>query len=544
MDQHREAGRTTPSQLRASPRAWRDERLLVPAVVAAGATLRLVYYFSKPPFSADESSLALNVMHRSYGTVLERLDFNQAAPPGFLLLQKLIVEAVGPSTEAFRLLPLLASLGTLLLTYPVGRRLIGERAAILALALVAVSEPLISYGATNKQYSVDVGVALGLTFAALLYEENTSRQAMAGLALLGAAAVWFSHPAAFVLAGIGAASMLRPTLRKQWNRTVASAIVSSTWLFSFLIAYLVTRQSIEQVQASVATAGTSALFGENGSPGLLQRLGGIARNLLGIPPIQHSLRGLLAIAVMALVLLGAVALARRAPYRLILLVMPALLAAITAAAHLYLLYPRAFLFVIPFIALLAAEGADFATIRGNSRTLMLGATGICISLIIATSYAAIHRLRAHEDADVPEALRYLAANASRGDSLYIYAAGQYDFRYYMESGFAARRLERHARAIWPIRPAAGYDQFAPALRSAGSTLVVGTVRSGGMTEYRRELRPLQGRTRVWIFISDADLDSRRALERALDELGTRLDDYPRSDPGRATLYLYDLRALA
>ena len=175
MDQHREAGRTTPSQLRASPRAWRDERLLVPAVVAAGATLRLVYYFSKPPFSADESSLALNVMHRSYGTVLERLDFNQAAPPGFLLLQKLIVEAVGPSTEAFRLLPLLASLGTLLLTYPVGRRLIGERAAILALALVAVSEPLISYGATNKQYSVDVGVALGLTFAALLYEENTSR---------------------------------------------------------------------------------------------------------------------------------------------------------------------------------------------------------------------------------------------------------------------------------------------------------------------------------------------------------------------------------
>jgi 4-amino-4-deoxy-L-arabinose transferase-like glycosyltransferase len=521
----------------------RAHRLLVLTLFVIGVTLRVVYYFSDPRFSPDEASLALNVMHRSYGGLLERLDFNQAAPPGFLMLQKLVVDAIGASPRAFRLAPLAASLGALVLVYPIGRRLVSKRAAILGLALVAVSEPLISYAATNKQYSVDVAAAAGLTYVALRYQSGAFPRPGVLLALLGAGVVWFSHPSAFVLAGIGAAFILEPATKRQWTRAAASVVIASIWLLSFVLAYVVTRQSIEQVQTSVASAGTSALFGENGSPGLLQRLGGIARNLLGIPGIQHGLRGVLVAAALLLLLVGAIALARRAPYRLLLLATPALLAAVTAATHLYLLYPRAFLFLIPFLAILIAGGADALASVEKPNISPLVAICACISLIVATSYAAVHQLLAHDQRALPQALHYLAAHAERGDSLYVDAASQYDFRYYMESGsFGTSRLVDDTRALWPILPAAGHDQFAPALKSAPPALVVGTSRTDDVNEYRRDLRELHGRSRVWIFVGDASPEGRRALKRVLDQFGTRLDGFPNvADPRSPDLYLYDLR---
>src|SRR5918996_4581189 len=64
----------------------RSAKLVVPSLIALALALRLTYYLLNPSLSNDEAQLALNIMHRSYGDLFERLDFNQAAPPGFLLL--------------------------------------------------------------------------------------------------------------------------------------------------------------------------------------------------------------------------------------------------------------------------------------------------------------------------------------------------------------------------------------------------------------------------------------------------------------------------
>src|SRR5206468_2823825 len=90
---------------KASPREGLDERsspigvslstALVFVLVALGIALRLAYYLSNRALSSDEAALALNLMHRPYAGVFGHLDVNQAAPPGFLLVQKIAIEAFG-----------------------------------------------------------------------------------------------------------------------------------------------------------------------------------------------------------------------------------------------------------------------------------------------------------------------------------------------------------------------------------------------------------------------------------------------------------------
>ena len=62
---------------------------------------------------ADEAMIALNIERRSYAELFGTLDFNQAAPLGFLWLEKAAVQLLGPSELALRLWPLLAGIAAL-----------------------------------------------------------------------------------------------------------------------------------------------------------------------------------------------------------------------------------------------------------------------------------------------------------------------------------------------------------------------------------------------------------------------------------------------
>ena len=73
--------------------------------------------------------------------------------------------------------------------------------------IFAVAEPLIDYAAQVKQYSCDVcvGLLLGWMAIRIIAATSTSGQKMRWMALTlsGAIGIWFSHPAIFVLGGIG-----------------------------------------------------------------------------------------------------------------------------------------------------------------------------------------------------------------------------------------------------------------------------------------------------------------------------------------------------
>lgn len=124
-----------------------------------GAALRLWHYVRNPSVWHDEAALILNVLHQGYAECWGPLIHAEAAPPLFLWLEKAVIGALGDSTYALRLLPLLASLGTLFLVADLARCLLRPWAAVGAVALLAVSDHLLWHACEAKPYAVDVFLA-------------------------------------------------------------------------------------------------------------------------------------------------------------------------------------------------------------------------------------------------------------------------------------------------------------------------------------------------------------------------------------------------
>jgi hypothetical protein len=507
----------------------------VGVLVALGMALRLAYYLRSPALSSDEAALALNLMHRSYAGLFHQLDVNQAAPPGFLLMQKLVIDALGPSPYVLRFLPLVGGIVALLIFFPVAKRLVDTRTAIVALALFTISDPLLTYAGTNKPYSIDVAAALVLyaVFVALL--DRPGIRGSFVLALSGAIAVWLSYASVFVLTAIVAVWLIRVGRTARPAELVKLLLPIMVLLGSFIAAYALTRASVTHLQDSLGRPG---LFSSNGSPGVLQTSGGIARFLFGVPDFSHGARSAIAFAGLAVALVGAGAMARTRLSIAGALLIPGFIALIVASTSKYALFPRTFLFLAPALAIVTARGALSLMSRG--RVLALTGTICLATLLAAASYGAVERLSSTGHADSVRTLRYLTQNFRPGDALYLHLSAQLDFRYYLECGcFGSVETVQKARSFWPVRGMIGEQTF---IRSAPPNLIAGSAKGTTPSDYSSDLAPFLGRRRVWILVMDPDASAQRALARYAAEIGRRKGLFPRSDSkATASVALYDLR---
>jgi hypothetical protein len=515
---------------------------IVYSLVALALVLRLAYYLIDPTLSTDEAQLALNLRHRSYSGLVEPLDFNQAAPIGFLFAQKLVIGAVGGSEYALRLFPLLSALAASLIFYPVATKFVGRSASRFALALFVVSELLLVYGATTKQYSSDVAVTVALYGTALWVTGTWLRRQIVILALVGAIAVWFSHPAIFVEAGISSVLILESLLGRRWRRVLNLVLVSAVWLMSFASFYLFTHASYTYLQQSFV--GNAAVLGSTDTwdgESRAKVYGGIVRALFGIPHFGFVLRNSLSLIAILLCVTGFIALLMRQRTRALLLIAPALFALLASALGRYPLFTRTLVFLIPALVITLAYGLQFLTQHAPVRWMKIAAGVGFSAVLIAAAVTPANHLRQQEGTELKQAMRHIADNQRPGDSLYVYAAAQYDLRYYLECGcFASRPTVRRARALWPLHPApGGLDQSSPTMRSVLPWLVVGNSTSDVPSEYEPDFTHLLGRRRVWILIAAGRPESRRALISFLDDVGTRKESFHTNDD-IAAAELYDL----
>ena len=79
-------------------------------LIAIGIALRLRQYLANRSFWADEASLALNIVGRSFSGLTLPLDYEQGTPILFLLIEKLSIVVQGTNDFILRLFPLLAGL--------------------------------------------------------------------------------------------------------------------------------------------------------------------------------------------------------------------------------------------------------------------------------------------------------------------------------------------------------------------------------------------------------------------------------------------------
>jgi Dolichyl-phosphate-mannose-protein mannosyltransferase len=517
-----------------SMRAYAGARALTWAgaswlVVALGALLRLERLLDNRSFWLDEALLGLNLLEKSFGGLLGTLDYTQSAPAGFLLAEKVSLDLFGESELVLRLLPFLASVVALVVFRQVAHALLAPPAALLATVLFAVNEPLLYQSSEAKPYSTDVAVSLLLVW---LYLRTTPRAgerltvgALAPLAVAGTVAVWFSYPAAFVLAGIFVALLVRPqeplTARTLWPLVTAGAV----WAVSFLLSYELASQNISTVSGAIfagSQSGTTRAR-ELASTGWwsLSDPGGFLDSTRGVAALALGF-GLLAFV------------RRRRIPTVMLLAVPGVLAVVAAAIEKYPLGGRFSLFLVPLMLILVAAGVHELT-RISAQPLLVAGALVVLLAAPPVARAARHVLNPPVREQVRPLLVHLVHDWRDGDTLYVYRNAQYALRFYGECGdCGVPRLPFALRDAAQGTLVRGF----PAALASSPPVVVGGDR-GGAGEDLADLDALRGRPRVWLFISHAahpaGLDEQQLFREYADKIGRRLDT--REEPG-AALYLY------
>ena len=489
----------------ASPRTY---LWLMWTILIAGALPRLAQYCSNRSLWCDEALLALNVLHRPWSGLVKPLDYNQGAPIGFLLLEKLSAEILGGSELALRAIPLLAGLGSLFLFWRVARQCLSTLAAAIAFGLFAVSFPLIYYSSEVKQYSTDV--AVNLLLLTLLLEPRIPPRPFGRilwLGVAGASAIWFSHPASFVLAAGGITWALFLRARREWDGLRALTVLLSVWGVSFAACYLISLRRLTQNAMLLD-------FWRGQFPPVpawsVHNVAWLADRSLAL--IKDS-AGLNAPLGAAFCVAGFGSMFLRDRKALGLLTGPAALAVLASALHTYPLAGRLMLFFVPNILLLVGEGVSWI---GEKIPARFSTPAIAVLTFSLFAQPAITTARAFLGPKYPEdikpAISYILKNQQAGDSWYVYHFARYQFWYYRE------------RLQLPV-----------------TNVRIGIDCASDWQCYQADLDQLRRTPRVWVLFSHIwvgdGVDEEQFFLHRLDGLGKRLDSY-KSTGARA--HLYDL----
>ncbi len=183
------------------------ERLVDPVFLTrmflfGGLLFRLWHYIQNHVIWFDEAVLLANVLDKSFLDLLGPLQSEQAAPPLFLWLLKLVHLTFGDMEYVWRLVPLLAGCAGLFLCLPVFRALLTPHGAALAVGLLAVSDDHIRLSNTVKPYTLDVLGTLVLLFAFVKTTHWPTHKRLLLVAALAPLLLSFSYPMAFVLGGL------------------------------------------------------------------------------------------------------------------------------------------------------------------------------------------------------------------------------------------------------------------------------------------------------------------------------------------------------
>ena len=232
-------------------RGWKTflswDKVAAALLILLGAILRLRQYFTGRSLWVDEAMLALNIVERNWTGMFQPLDYDQGAPIGFLLVEKLLNLMLGKHELALRLFALLVGLISLGLFYLLGKRMMSGPGLLIALALFTFNPRLIYYSSEVKQYILDVAVTLTLLLvAAPVFGASPEKKDYVWLTLAGVAALWFSHPALFVLAGIGLSLAIMTLKRDDYSSLQLVIGVGVVWLLNIAFLYLLLLKDLSQ----------------------------------------------------------------------------------------------------------------------------------------------------------------------------------------------------------------------------------------------------------------------------------------------------------
>jgi hypothetical protein len=377
------------------PRAWlsapREIRVsaeaLTWAAVAFGVFLRVMGYAENRRLYMDERSLLENLVRLEVFDFHTRLTENQLAPPGFLVLERMLVRLPVDRVMMARFFPLACGVASMFLFRAAARRFLRPYAVPIAVGLFAMSDWLVYYTAELKQYSCD----LALTLVALLLAAGrvpdasstgshgpppmTARRLVA-LGVFGAIGIWFSYPLAFVLAAVGSYLLAVAVFRRDARGVLGLVAMGLVWLASFGVCYVVSHGILSTDRFIWDWWDFAFLRLPPRSTAELRREFWQLLNVFDSPSDVKTPMGPVPTAIIALLLsiAGAWSMRRRWPGGLYLLAAPVIFVLAASVLHQYPFHGRLLIFLVPSVHMLVAEGAAAVSRPGGWRlALVVGA---------------------------------------------------------------------------------------------------------------------------------------------------------------------------
>ena len=414
--------------------------------------------------------------------------------------------------------------------------------ALIGLTFFAVCDPLVFYLAEVKQYGIDVTVTLLLLLLLLPAVESIElgRARALVLAFTGAAAVWVSHPAVFVLAG--SAATLLYLARRSGSRIMLRTVVPTVvvWASSSLASYLFVLPNTNTVRDELRLSGAGGVAATGGHGGsVVREVVNASWDSIAYPlGAAATATGLVAV----LVATGFIVLGRLKPHVVLALSAPVVLALGAALANRYPWGDRFVLFLVPFVILFMAAGLDeLWSLKSRAGLILAGAaTAVVLGYPIAVSVGGAASPPGIKRQELKQPLAVLDERWQRGDSLYVHEIAQYALRYYAECDCGVldgwdQRL-RDWDALTEIGPADAQRSGQPALRSRPPQLVIGEGLRPSAAELTGQLSPFRGQARVWLLFSTTT--NKDFLTYLLDGWGRQVASDVKTE---AAVYLYDLR---
>ena len=422
---------------------WSD--LTAALLIGMGLVLRLRQYLSGRSLWLDEAMLALNIVERDFLGLLKPLDYDQGAPLGFLLLEKLTISLLGNGELTLRLPSVIAGCLALVFFYLLLRHFLSPAGLLPALALFALSERLIYYTSELKQYIFDTFTLLALLLVFVYLSPSEEQDDLPNrnwipLLVAGGVAVWFSHPSVFALAGIGLTLLWQN--RRNRRKLTQVGLVIIGWLVSFGGVFLAS------LNALAANDFLMAYWQDYFMPMPPWSNPGWMLNTLThfLTYFGLSIPGWLAL---LLLLGGWIVLWRLRPSLAMIFALTLLAAFGAAALGKYPLGGRMLLFAAPIgIGLLGAafEGLYRALIRIRWGA-GLAVCALSLALLASTAANALENFREPRmQENMHPAIRVLRARHQADDIVYVYYAAMPAFRYYApfygfdESQFRAGKI--------------------------------------------------------------------------------------------------------
>ena len=488
-----------------------SEMLLVICLLVIGIILRIWQYAANRSLWLDELSLALNLIHRSFAGLTQPLDNNQAAPLLFLFIQKIIIIVLGNSEFMLRLFPLMAGIMSLFLMYKTATKYLRGTAVYIALALFCFSATLIYYSSENKQYSSDVMFTLILLLAVHpCLEDAAQPKNILKLAAIGIVAMWMSHPAVFVMAGIGIALPVRQISRKDWPGLLWSGITCLLWLINLAFLYLIS------LRYTAANNGLTAYWNNSFMPmPPWNNWGWFSNSLIAL--FEKNLKLTFVYVSAVLLLIGLIAVLLRKWTIGLAFTFTIMATLVASGLHKYPFRGRLILFLVPIIFLLMAAGIEQvrSTLASYSR---LVASIVCAALVLLLLAQPVvstidglrnPRMREH----IRPVIEYVRQNKSDSDVIYVHYTSKRAFMYY-----------------------------APFCGFRDSDNRVGVDARSEPAKYLKDVDTLKGQARVWFvfgYLYDFNkIDERLYYLIYLNKIGNKIGEF--SAPGAAA-YLYDLK---